>query len=94
MNIVIAVLAFLTALLPLANQGIQQYQDYRRHQPVVTAPQVQTGMKPVLPPDPPEAGQPGVVFYNGEWWKNDNGRWLVWRQQPQYLAQGGANVVR
>lgn len=90
MNLLIALLAFLTALLPVANQGVREYRDYKNRQPTPV-----TVMRPVLAPEPPEAGQPGVVFWNGEWWKNDNGRWLVWRQHsPQVLAQGGANVVR
>lgn len=82
MNIVIVILGFLTALLPIADRGLQQYQ----------ARQVQTAMKPVLPPTPPEVGQPNVVFHQGEWWKQVDGQWLVWRQTQ--LAQGGSNVVR
>lgn len=94
MNIVLAVLAFLTALLPLANQGVLQYQEYKRQQQATQpARQVQTALRPILPPMPPEIGQPNVVFRNGEWWKFEEGRWLVWRQNVQ-LAQGGENVFR
>jgi hypothetical protein len=85
MNIVLVILSFLTALIPIADRGMQQWQTRQV--------QVQTVMKPVLPPEPPEVGQPNVVFRDGAWWKYENGNWLVWRQNSQ-LAQGGSNVVR
>lgn len=90
MNLVLTILSLLTALLPLADRGIQQYRQIQQAQPAQV---VQTVMKPVLAPQPPEAGQPGVVFHNGEWWKQVNGQWLVWRPNVQ-VAQGGAHVVR
>jgi|LakMenEpi03Aug12_release.lakeMendotaPanAssembly.Ray.scaffolds.fasta_scaffold3472423_2 hypothetical protein len=83
MNVVLVILSFLTALIPIADRGMQQWQSR----------QVQTVMKPVLAPTPPEVGQSNVVFRNGEWWKYEQGQWLVWRQNSQ-LAQGGVNVVR
>lgn len=83
MNLVLVILSFLTAFLPIADRGIQQW----------GARQAQTAMRPVLPAPPPEVGQTNVVFRNGEWWKYENGNWLVWRQNYQ-LAQGGSNVVR
>lgn len=55
---------------------------------------VQTRVAESRTPAPPEVGQPGVVFHNGEWWKMENGQWLVWRARPQQLAQGGAHVLR
>lgn len=92
MNVFIVILSFLTALLPIADRGMQHYRQAQqgRQEP---AQLIQAVMKPVLPPTPPEAGQPGVVFHNGEWWKNVNGQWLVWRQHTQ-VAQGGAHVLR
>ncbi len=89
MSLILAILSLLTALLPIADRNIQQYQEYRQRQPVA---QVQTAFKPVLPPTPPEAGQRNVVFHQGQWWKHENGQWLVWQQTQ--LAQGGARVVR
>lgn len=92
MSLILAILSLLTALLPLADKSIQHYQQIKQAKP---AQLVQTVMKPVLPPDPPEAGQPNVVFRDGEWWKYENGQWLVWRQNQNYLAQGGnSHVVR
>lgn len=85
MNLVLVILSFLTALIPIADRGIQTYQARQA--------QVQTAMKPVLAPTPPEAGQPGVIFHNGEWWKQVNGQWFVWQQNTQ-IAQGGSNVFR
>lgn len=83
----IAVLTFLAVLLPLADEWRLEY--VKAHPRPVT----QVVMKPVLPPAPPEAGQPGVVFWNGQWWKYANNQWLVWQPNPKYLAQGGANHV-
>lgn len=90
MNLVLTILSLLTALLPLADRGIQQYRQIQQAKPAQV---VQTVMKPVLANQPPEAGQPHVVFHNGEWWKLENGQWLVWRPNVQ-VAQGGAHVVR
>lgn len=90
MSLLIAILSLLTALLPIADRSIQQYQQLRRAQPEQV---VRTVMKPALSPEPPEAGQPNVVFRNGEWWKYENGQWLVWRPSQQYMAQGGAPSV-
>lgn len=81
MALILAILSLLTALLPVADRGMQQYQQYRHAQGVSHS---------VLPP---EAGQANVVFQNGEWWKYENGIWLVWRQHREYLAQGGAAHV-
>lgn len=43
-------------------------------------------------PQPPEVGQTNVIYHHGEWWKFEQGQWLVWRQHV--LAQGGSNVFR
>lgn len=92
MSLILAILSLLTALLPIADRGIQQYQQLKHARPDQV---VHTVMKPALSPEPPEIGQPNVVFRNGEWWKYENGQWLVWRQNLQYIAQGGApNVSR
>ncbi len=92
MSLILAILSLITALIPLADKQIQQYQQVRASRPAQV---VQTVMKPVLPPDPPEVGQPNVVFRDGEWWKHQDGQWLVWRQNQDQLAQGGyANVRR
>lgn len=96
-SIILAILSLVTALIPLADHGLQFIEH--RHPPVVV-----TANKPVLPvepapvvvpPVPPEAGQPNVVCVDGQWWKLENGKWLVWTNQPQQVAQGGyPNVVR
>lgn len=89
MSLILAILSFLTALLPLAERGVVTVEHLRERKHQV---QVYTAQKPVLPP---EVGQANVVFYRGEWWKYENGVWLVWRQNGTQLAQGGAgNVVR
>ena len=95
LSIVLAILSFLTALLPLAERGIVTAEHIREHRHQARAPQMHTVEKPVLPPNPPEVGQPNVVFFHGEWWKYENGVWFVWRQNVNQLARGGyANVVR
>ncbi len=78
---VLAIISLVSALLPLAEKGMQTAQTIRANQ-----------QQPV----PAEAGQPNVVFHNGRWWKWDGTQWLVWTNQPQQqLAQGGyANVRR
>lgn len=82
------ILAFLTALLPIADR---EYQTYKQAHP---RPAVAPVPSAVIPP-PPEAGQSNVVFHNGHYWKYENGTWLIWRPNPQYLAQGGVpNVSR
>lgn len=96
-SIILAILSLITALVPLADHGLQ-FIEHRR-QPVVV-----TVNKPVLPvepapvevqPTPPEAGQPNVIFHDGRWWKLQDGQWLVWTNQPQQVAQGGyPSVVR
>lgn len=94
MSLILAILSLLTALLPIADRNFQHYQQLRQAKPAEI---VQTVLKPVLAPEPPEAGQPNVVFRNGEWWKYENGTWLVWRQNENVtqLAQGGhSHVVR
>lgn len=84
----LTILAFLTALLPIADREYQTYKQMHP-KPSVAAP---TSYAPALPP---ETGRSNIVFYRGEWWKYENGTWLVWRQNPQYIAQGGApNVSR
>lgn len=98
MQVLLSVLAFLTALLPLANQGLQQYEQYQQRkqaQQLAQPVQYQT-FRPVLE-NPPEAGQPNVVFHDGSWYKYEDGKWFVWRPAPTvpvYMAQGGNHVGR
>ncbi len=100
MSLILAILSLITALLPVADHGMQYLEHRRQAQPVpvsVTAHRPITPVEPQvqLPPTPPEAGQPNVVFWNGAWWKQENGVWLVWTNQPQQIAHGGfANVRR
>lgn len=89
MSLFLAILSLLTALLPLADRGIQTYDHYRQLKPAHV---VQEASAQVV--IPPEVGQPNVVFHNGQWWKFENGHWFVWRQNPQYVAQGGDFNVR
>lgn len=88
MGLIIAILSLLAALVPIADRGIQNYQQHRQEQQVR---QLHTALRPVSPPD---VNQGNVVFYRGEWWKYENGSWLVWRQNTAHLAQGGSNVRR
>jgi hypothetical protein len=92
MSLILAVLSFLTALLPLAERSVVTVGHLRAQRLPQQAQPVHTAQKPGAPP---EVGQPNVVFYRGEWWKYENGVWLVWRQNSNQVAQGGyANVVR
>lgn len=76
MNVLLAVLAFLTALIPVADRGYavyQQHQQQRNVQPAQTQAEIQ---------------QPRIVWHNGQWWKWDGQRWWVWTPNPVQLAQG------
>jgi hypothetical protein len=86
MQLLVTILSLVLALVPIADREVQQYRGRQVSHTV---------MKPVLE-SPPERGQANVVFYNGDWWKYENGVWFVWRPQPQYnIAQGGyTNAVR
>jgi hypothetical protein len=90
MSLILAILSLLTALLPIADRSIQGYQHYQQGKQAAPAEAVRAALQPVVPP---EAGQANVVFYNGEWWKYENGAWLVWRPNRQYMAQGGVSNV-
>lgn len=67
---ILAIVSLVSALLPLADRGMQMAQ-----QRAVTA------YRPVSPAVsvPPEAGQPGIVFHQGHWWKWDGRQWWIWR---------------
>jgi len=88
MNLVITILSVLSVLVPIADRGIARYRQLKQSGPVQI---VQSSVQAAVAPQPPEAGQPGVVFHQGEWWKLEGGQWLVWRPTVQ-IAQGGAHV--
>jgi hypothetical protein len=77
----LAIVSLVSALLPIADRGMQVAQQ-RAQQPVAV-----TAYKPVTPdaaPMPPDAGQPGVLFHQGNWWKWTGREWLLW--QPTSVA--------
>lgn len=88
MNLIIAVLSLLTALLPIADKGIQSYQHYLQRQRETAR------VAMVSRETPPEAGQPHVFFHEGAWWKYENGQWFIWRQTTQIAQGGSSNVAR
>lgn len=96
-SIILAIVSLLTALIPLADHGLT-FIEHRQVQVTVNKPVLPPEPEPepvVVPPVPPDAGSPNVVCVNGQWWKLENGKWLVWTNQPQQVAQGGyPGVVR
>lgn len=83
MQWILLALSLLPSVLPWLNRGAQMAQVAMVAQQAVQATQVQQ-------PIPAEAGQPGVVFHNGQWWKWDGAQWWVW--VPNQM-QGGQRAL-
>ena len=77
MSWLLVIVYMLPTLLPWAQQVAQ------KARPVQHVVQMQVQVQPV----PAEAGQPGVVFHEGRWWKWDGGQWWLWTPTPVYMAQ-------
>lgn len=74
--VIVYVLPYMLPFLPWAQQVMQ------KARPVQQVVQMQQVVQPV----PAEAGQPGVVFHEGRWWKWDGSQWWLWTPAPVYMA--------
>lgn len=72
MNWLLVIVYMLPTFLPWAQQVVQ------KARPVQHVVQMQ------VQPVPAEAGQPGVVFHEGRWWKWDGSQWWLWTPTPVY----------
>ena len=77
MNWLLVIVYMLPTFLPWAQQVVQ------KARPVQHVVNMQVQVQPV----PAEAGQPGVVFHEGRWWKWDGSQWWLWTPTPVYVAQ-------
>lgn len=90
MNWIFLVVSLLPTFLPWVGRGLQKAAQPMQAVQVVQQVAAQFQQQPI----PPEAGQPGVVFHQGQWWKWDGQRWWVWTQNPPVqVAQGGGYVA-
>jgi hypothetical protein len=85
MNWFLLVMSVLPAFLPWVSRGLQAVAQPMQAVQVVQ--QVAAHVQPQAQPVPPDAGQPGVVFHQGRWWKWDGRQWLMWAPvQPQMVT--------
>lgn len=85
MNWILIVMYLIPTVLPWAGQAVRAVTQPMPAVQVVQ--QLAAHVQPQQQPVPPDAGQPGVVFHQGRWWKWDGRQWLMWAPvQPQMVT--------
>lgn len=85
MSWLLLVVSLLPTFLPWAGQAVRAVTQPLQAAQVVQ--QLAAHAQPQQQPVPPDAGQPGVVFHQGRWWKWDGQQWLMWVPvQPQMVT--------